>query len=206
VTVLAKVAAEIMTQQARMVAIDGVDGVGKTHFANELATELTHRGVPTIRASADGFHNPAAIRYRSGRGSPEGYYRDSYDYPQLIDLLLNPLREGRPHVRQIYDVHKEQRIKPVYEETPPDAILIFDGIFTHRPELITHWTYTIWLEVPFEVSIPRGAQRGYGDPDPAAESNHRYIAGQQLYTAECQPRQRATAVIDNTNLAAPILR
>jgi hypothetical protein len=37
-----------------------VDGAGKTHFADEVATELTQRGVPAIRTSVDGFHRTAA--------------------------------------------------------------------------------------------------------------------------------------------------
>jgi len=57
--------------------------------------------------------------------------------------------------------------------------------------------------VPFEVSIPRGAARGYGDPDPAAAANHRYVEGQRLYLAACCPRERATFVVDNTDLDAP---
>src|SRR5687768_8892138 len=60
------------------VAIDGVDGVGKTTLANELVDPLRRRGRPVIRASIDGFHNPRSVRYRLGRSSPEGYYKDSF--------------------------------------------------------------------------------------------------------------------------------
>jgi uridine kinase len=57
-------------------------------------------------------------------------------------------------------------------------VLIFDGIFVHRDELIDYCDFSIWLTVPFTVLIPRGAQRGYGHPDPDHASNHRYIASQ----------------------------
>ncbi|HZU19728.1 MAG TPA: hypothetical protein VE982_00785 [Gaiellaceae bacterium] len=68
------------------------------------------------------------------------------------------------------------------------------------------WDYSIWLEVPFEVSVPRGAARGYGfgSPDPAAPSNRRYVEGQRLYIARCKPHERATVVLDNTNLDKPL--
>src|SRR5712691_8489252 len=65
------------------VGVDGVDGAGKTHFADELAELLKASGRSAIRASVDGFHNPKAVRYRRGRGSPEGFFHDSYDYDQL---------------------------------------------------------------------------------------------------------------------------
>lgn len=104
----------------------------------------------------------------------------------------------------MHDVHAESPVPVVTETAGPDAILVLDGIFTHRDELAGHWDYSVWLEVPFAVAVPRGAARGYGDPDPAAEFNRRYIEGQRLYLFECDPRSRATAVIDNTDLARPV--
>lgn len=191
----------------RRVAVDGVDGAGKTHFADELATVLRARGRAVIRASVDGFHHPAPVRHRRGRGSPEGYFLDSYDYPALRRLLLDPLGPAgsRVYVRAIHDVHAERAVTHEPERAEPGAILVFDGIFLHRDELRDYWDYSVWLDVPFDVSIPRGATRGYGDPDPAAASNQRYIDGQRLYIAECSPRSRASAVIDNADLAAPVL-
>jgi uridine kinase len=189
----------------RRVAIDGVDGAGKTHFGDELATELTSRGVPVIRASVDGFHHPAAHRYRKGRRSPEGYFLDSYDYDRLVALLLAPLGPdgSGEYVRQVHDVHAERPVEAVVERAEPGSVLVLDGIFVHRDELIGCWDYSIWLDVPFEVSVPRGAARGYGDPDPKADSNHRYIEGQRLYLTKCRPQQRATIRIDNTDLNHP---
>lgn len=84
-----------------------------------------------------------------------------------------------------------------------DTVLVFDGIFLHRPELRDDWDVSVFLDVGFEVSIPRGAARGYGDPDPAAASNRRYVEGQRLYLDRCQPERHATFVIDNEHLDAP---
>jgi uridine kinase len=60
------------------VAIDGVDGVGKTTLADELVAPLQSLGRDVIRASIDDFHNPRSIRLR--RGGAEGYYFDSFEY------------------------------------------------------------------------------------------------------------------------------
>jgi uridine kinase len=77
--------------------------------------------------------------------------------------------------------------------------------FLHRDELVGLWDFSIWLEVPFGVSVPRGAARGYGfgSPDPEAPSNRRYVEGQRLYIESCDPRSRATIVVDNSDLARP---
>ncbi|HEV7648437.1 MAG TPA: uridine kinase [Actinophytocola sp.] len=204
---LSALAGEILARSARRVGVDGVDGAGKTHLADELAAVLSGRGTEVVRASVDGFHHPRAIRHRRGRGSPEGYYRDSYDYARMVELLLDPLGPGgsRRFVHAVYDVHAESPVQVAPRTAGPDAILVLDGIFTHRDELAGYWDYSVWLDVPFAVSIPRGAARGYGDPDPRAESNHRYIEGQRRYIAECDPRARATVVVDNTDLARPAI-
>jgi len=187
------------------VGIDGVDGAGKTHLADELAELLGYRGVRTVRASVDGFHRPARERHRRGRHSPEGFFLDSYDYPAMRRLLLDPLGPGgdRRIVRAIHDVHREVAVDAAVEVVAEPAVLLVDGIFLHRDELADAWDLSVWLDVPFEVSIPRGAARGYGEPDPAAPANHRYVQGQRLYLAACRPRERATFVVDNTDFDPP---
>jgi uridine kinase len=191
--------------RVRRVAIDGVDGAGKAHFADALSVELAAHGATVVRASANGFLAPPRTRHRRGRDSAEGYYRDSFDYGRMVRLLLDPLSPGgnREYVREVYDVRREREIRPVPQLAPQDAILVLDGIFTHRDEIVRYWDYSVWLEVPFAVAVPRGAGRGYGDPDPTSPKNRRYIEGQRLYVAECHPKDRASIVIDNADLTHP---
>lgn len=192
------------------VAIDGVDGAGKTTFADELAHVLADSGREVVRASVDGFHNPKSVRYRLGRVSPEGFYRDSYDYEALRAYLLEPLSPGGSgrYRTAVYDVRAETPVTVTEQQAQPGSLLLFDGIFLHRPELRGYWDLSVWLEVPFRVSVPRGAGRGpgYGSPDPDAESNRRYVEGQKLYLTECNPQAHATFVIDNADLMTPFFK
>lgn len=189
------------------VAVDGVDGAGKSVLVNELARELEVSGRSVIRASVDSFHHPRAVRYRQGRDSPQGFFEDSYDYATLRKLLLDPLSEGenRRFRRAAFDHRRDRPVDAEEELAPPGSILIFDGIFLHREELRAYWHFSIFLEVPFHVSIPRGAQRGEGSPDPAAASNRRYVEGQSIYLARCEPRRFATVIVDNRDLDAPFI-
>jgi uridine kinase len=61
--------------------------------------------------------------------------------------------------------------------------------------------------VPFDVSIPRAAARGYGvrGADPLAASNRRYVEGQMLYINEFSPATRASVVVDNRDFRDPTL-
>jgi uridine kinase len=204
---IAEAVLALPADRIRRVAVDGVDGAGKTHFADALGVELSVRGATVIRVSADGFLNPPRTRHRRGRDSPEGFYRDSYDYGRMVRLLLDPLSPGgnREFIREVYDLRREREVRRLPELADDDAILVLDGIFTHRDELIRYWDYSVWLEVPFDVAIPRVAKRDNSDPDPASPKNRRYVEGQRLYVAECHPRERATAVIDNADFANPVL-
>jgi uridine kinase len=189
----------------RRVAIDGTDGAGKTCFAAELAYELMRRGRAVVRASVDDFHHPRAIRYRRGRTSPEGFFADSFDYDALQRELLDPFGPaGRGRFRRaIHDVDTDEAVEENDEIVPLGALLVLDGIFLHRDELCRSWDASVLLDVPFDVSIPRGARRGIGSPDLADPSNQRYIEGQRLYFERCRPASRATIVIDNTHLHEP---
>jgi uridine kinase len=206
---LERLAVEIQAiTDRRLVAVDGVDGAGKTVFADELAAALAGRGASVIRASVDSFHNPREVRYRLGRDSPEGFFRDSYDYERLSSLLLIPLGRGGAgrFRRAIYDVDAEQTVVVPEEEAEPGTVVVLDGIFLHRPVLRRHWDYSVFLRVGFDVSIPRCARRGAGiSPDPDAPSNRRYVEGQRLYFRECDPMAHASIVVDNENLAAPFV-
>lgn len=192
-----------------LVAVDGVDGAGKSTFADELAEEVRALRRPVIRASADGFHRCAVERYRLGRSSPSGFYRDSYDYDRMRAELLNPCSSGGTGLFRdaVFDVDRDVSVEGRLRVAPSDAIVIIDGLFLHRREIRRYWDYSIFLDVDFEVSIPRGASRGssYGSPNPAAPSNRRYVEGQRLYFHDAQPTLRASIVIDNNDLSHPTI-
>ena len=85
------------------------------------------------------------------------------------------------------------------------AVLVFDGIFLHRPELRDEWDISIFLDVPFAESYRRMSLRDGCSADPLAVANRRYYAGQQLYLAEVNPAAAADIVIDNADVDHPRL-
>jgi uridine kinase len=63
----------------------------------------------------------------------------------------------------------------------------------------------VFLDVPFEVSVARMADRDGSHADPSHPSLARYVGGQRLYFAACSPWLRAGVVIDNADLAKPVI-
>jgi uridine kinase len=207
---LARRIAEIGRPHPVRVAIDGPDAAGKTTLADDLVEPLRRLERPVIRATIDAFHFPRAHRYRKGRLSPEGYYHDSFDLEALRARLLHPLGPtgDRRYQLAAFDWRAEQPITPPIHEAPPDAVLLFDAIFAQRPELAACWEYVVYLDVTWESVISRALLRD-GAAGSAAELgrlyHQRYIPAQQLYQANCHPRERADVVVVYDNLDHPTL-
>ena len=159
------------------VAVDGLDGAGKTWFADDLARVLGERGTAVARLTIDDFLAPTTVRYARGRRSPEGYWLDSHDLPRFTRAVT----------------------------APGAGVLVADGIFLQREELRDLWDLTVYLEVPVDVAFARMARRDGRSADPAAPENVRYSEGQKLYLAACDPAARAHLVVDNTEFGAPLL-
>jgi uridine kinase len=189
------------------VGIDGVDGAGKTCFADELADVLRAAGRPVVRVGIDDFHQIRAVRYRRGRRSPSGFWLDSFDYPRLWAEVLGPLGPGgsRRYRPAGHDLETDQVLHPPLRAAPAGAVVVLDGVFLHRPELAGAWELSIFLDVGFGETARRMAGRDGSEPDPEHPSLARYVVAQRRYLADCRPRQQADIVIDNTVLAAPVL-
>lgn len=192
--------------QRAVVAIDGVDGAGKTRLARELVALAPHVAGREVRnVSIDGFHHPRARRHARGTG-PQTFYQDSYDYEAFRARVLRPFRAGLDYVPAVHDVETDQAVSPAPVTASDDALLLVDGIFLRRPELAAEWDATLLVLVPLHVSVPRGNAR-FPDrtaDDPAHEANARYVGGQQLYLQQARLHP-PTWILDNTDLQRPAL-
>jgi uridine kinase len=191
----------VALRRPALTAVDGVDGSGKTTFASRLASAIETAGRPAVIVHEDDFLAPREIRYRLGRDSPEGYFRDSYDLAALIERVLDPLGPGgdRRVQRRVFDHRTDAPIAAPVEEVPDDAVVIVEGMFLHRDELATRWDWSVFLDVPFTETAGRMAQRDGSHPDPEHPTMRRYVDGQRIYLARCHPRERATVVLDNSS-------
>jgi uridine kinase len=76
-------------------------------------------------------------------------------------------------------------------------VVIVEGMFLHRDELLDTWDMSVFLDVPIAISVRRLAERDGTSPNSDDPSLHRYVEGQRIYLAACTPHQRATHVITN---------
>lgn len=167
----------------------------------------------TILCSVDNFHSPQEVRYRRGKDSAQGFYLDSYDYTQLKNHLLEPFKQGQgKYLEGIYDVSTESQIPFAFKQVPTHSVLIVEGIFLQRPELISYWDLKIFLHVDFEVSLARNIKRAKDQAkigsvqDIKKRYKARYMPGQKLYFQDAYPSITADIVINNNDFNNPVLR
>ncbi|PYI69791.1 uridine kinase [Arthrobacter livingstonensis] len=187
----------------RLVAIDGVDGSGKTSFAANLAAVIRDR--PVIVIHVDNFLNPSPVRHAKGRTSPEGFWEDTYNYAALHDQLLAPLGSHGDGLYSpaSYDSKTDRVAEVDTILAPSNALVVVEGMFLHRDELATNWDASIFLDVPFTETAARMAIRNGSNPDPEHPTMRRYVGGQRLYFQAARPWDRATFVVDNADFTSP---
>lgn len=191
------------------VAIDGSAAAGKTMLADELAISLRGRGRDVIRASVESFLRPRIERYRRGPESARGCYEDSFDYDRLLVELLRPLGESgsRLYRTEIYDRRTDLLLDSEQMVASADAILLFDGVFLLRPELVDAWDFRVFITVASEEIIRRARIRdgeAYGSPDDAERRfRARYLPSQRHYRGVVRPAELADVVLDNDDPSRP---
>jgi uridine kinase len=192
------------------VAIDGVDASGKTTMADELARLVEERGRPCLRASIDDFHQPGH-RNRSARGdfTSQTYFDEAYDYDGFKRLLLAPLGpDGDRRCRlRLFDVYHDQPFAEEWVVAAADSVVIVDGIFLFRPELVSHWDYTIWLVIDLEEALRRARARDVAWVGSEQLVEHRYrtrnFPAHRLYLDTSGAPDIVDTVIDNSDPDSP---
>ncbi|WP_410815511.1 uridylate kinase [Micromonospora sp. 050-3] len=206
---LAEAVGSVAVAHPTRVAVDGPPAAGKTTLADELAVVLRDQGRDVIRATIDDFLFPRARRYPRGEYSAEGCYYDTHDYDALNRVLLDPLGPGgdRRFQPAVYDSTTDAVLSPPVTTAPAEAVLVFDGVFLLRPELVDRWDLRIFVSTALEKTVDRAVireRRVSTRADVERRWRERYIPSQQLYFATAHPTQHANIVVHNDEPRRPI--
>lgn len=175
-----------------LVAIDGRHGAGQREFAEALAQTLRTRGSKVFHAHMDDFFHPRAVREKAGWLDGKAHYRSAYDYSLFRRVLVDPFHTGGStgFVLTGFDEVRDQPVfQPKWMSAGPDAILIVDGVFLHRPELSGLWNYSVWLSTPLAAA---------DEPEAARDA-----ASDVVYLAATKSSEAATTIIDNQDPENP---
>ncbi|MFG3578924.1 cytidylate kinase family protein [Micromonospora chersina] len=206
---LAEAVGSVTVVHPTRVAVDGPPAAGKTTLADELAAVLRGQGRDVIRATIDDFLFPRARRYPRGEYSAEGCYFDTHDHGALNRVLLDPLGPGgdRRIQHAVYDRTADTVLSPPVTTAPAGAVLVFDGVFLLRPELVDRWDLRIFVSTALEKTVDRAVIRERqvsSRADVERRWRERYIPSQQLYFATVRPTDHADIVVHNDEPQQPL--
>jgi uridine kinase len=90
---------------------------------------------------------------------------------------------------------------------PADAVLLLDGVFLLRPELIDRWDLSIFVSAAFEQTLDRARIRDLARLGSTAEVERRFrtrcIPAQKLYFATARPTDHADIIVHNDQPRLP---
>lgn len=186
------------------IAINGIEGTGKTFFAGKLAKYLNSENIDAIQVSIDGFHFNKETRYKQGRDSARGYYEDSYDELSFVEKVLMASQSEIPTIiKAIHDLETDEYLNLAPTRIDNKTILITDGAYLFKPNYRNHWDLKIYLKTSFEIAMKRGTQRdkiSLGGIELAKEKyEKRYHKSSRIYLTENEPEKIADIVIDNSD-------
>jgi uridine kinase len=203
--ILEKITNQKKKDKAFVIGVNGIDGSGKTTFAEALEAYLKAKGLPTQLLPIDDFHNPKAIRY-AGTDQADNYYNRSFNISLIIEKLLSPIQKKKPVSLELKALDLETDKYQNYRKynIQPDTIVIFEGVFLFRQELAPYIDLKVFLDISLEESKSRAIIR-----DSTADLKKydtKYLPAQQKYLTEYPPTKVGDIVIDNINWEYPVIK
>ena len=189
-----------------VVAVDGIDGSGKSTFAGHLVATLAAAGHHPVLLRVDDFRR--TIDWSSADEATL-YYERYFDLAALGAVAQAFAAEAMTLELPGFDGISGQSLPLRQLPLEPEAILVIDGVFIRRIPFGTTPVSHIYLSAPSSVArqqlIARDVARGRRRDDIDRRLDRRYLPGQARYHAECDPRGRANLVVDNSDYDAPLL-
>jgi uridine kinase len=188
-----------------IITIDGVDGSGKSTFADRLVAGLGRASWPAVVFRVDDFRRPVDWG-RPDRDEADTYYRDYYALDLLEDCLAAfQVRAPRVTIPR-FDPRSERLDGEQEIALDGAAVAVVEGVFPLRVPSAARGL-VIYLDVPPEEAQRRLIERDLARGRTRAVIEHRlaarYLPAQAEYHRTYEPARRADVVVDNRRPAAP---
>jgi uridine kinase len=195
-----------MSASRELVAIDGIDGSGKSMFAAALTAALAANAVPPVLLRVDDFRRPVDWS-RADKSEADLYYDEYYDLP-LLDRCLRDFLDGGNSVEiPHYDTASERLSGTRQVSYGAATVVVVEGVFVLRIPTVAARAAVIYIETTAEEAsrriLSRDVARGRSPQEVQRRIEARYVPGQTRYRAALDPVARAAAVIDNQDPETP---
>ena len=158
-----------------LLGISGIDCSGKSTLAEAILNRASNAGIRSELVCVDEFIIPNAQRERKGRVHVD-YFENTFDHKEFVN-----------HIRRI-------------AANPGVQLVIGEGVYLLRRELVEMWHLKVWLEMPAEQSVTRGAVRDadyFGSPEKSKnEYLRRFVPAHDYHVERDSPAEAADFVFD----------
>ncbi|MFE2301705.1 uridine kinase [Streptomyces sp. NPDC059445] len=170
-----------------LIAVDGMGGSGKSTLASAVA-----RLGGGVVVHGDDFYRPMDPDERAALTPTEGYDR-YFDWQRLRDEVLTPLATGHDAHYRRYDWPTGSLVTDELCAVTCDGIVLVEGVYTARPELVDHYDLVVYVDTPPEESMRR--LRARGDDHGPIDWEARWRLAEEHYLITTRPRDRAHLVV-----------
>jgi len=183
-----------------VVAIDGIDGSGKSILADRLAKAFAADGLGTVLFHVDDFRRPVDWS-RTDRAEVDLYYDEYYDLDAL-DRCLSAFQDGGGTTQAALFDQPSGRVGPLREiELTGVAVAIVEGIFVRRLPAVLNSAVVMVIETSAPEArrrlLVRDSAKGRSQAEIAHRIAARYFPAQDRYRASLDPHRSPAVVIDN---------
>ena len=191
-----------------LVALSGIDGSGKGYTAGLLRQALESQGTHTALLHADDWLRPPRQRF----GSPPSarhFYENAFSFDAMFAEVVTPLRRDG-HIDTTVTLGGQSGLlrRTTYRFPDVDVVLL-EGIFLLRRELLPSYDRTIWIDCTFATALERALQRNQEGLSPEQlehEYRNIYFPAQHHHAIRDAPRERAGIVVLNDDRLATSAR
>ncbi|HEY8924946.1 MAG TPA: hypothetical protein VIU64_11240 [Polyangia bacterium] len=193
-----------------LVAVDGVDGSGKSVFAEQLTSALNHGGIASALLRVDDFRT-AVDWQRPGRTEADAYYDDYYELERLEAAARELLDGAREVAVPVFDATSGRRCgaRPVRLDGDGPRAVVLEGVFALRVALVRSRAAVVYLRTSFAEArrriLARDTARGRSAAEVVRRVDARYFPAQERYMREHDPAARAAVLVDHERVGAPVI-
>lgn len=175
-------------QETLLIGIDGCGGSGKSTLAKQLKNSCS----AVTLVQMDDFYLPSSQRVDvHPKEKPIGA---DFDWDRLLKEVLEPLSRNEEGCYQRYDWEKDDLAE--WHTVRVGGIVVIEGVYSLRDELVDKYDYTIWVDCPRDMRLSRGIERDGEDARDTWEND--WMISEDLYVKEQNPLSKADLVVNGT--------
>ena len=171
------------------VGINGIDCSGKTTFAKAMSKYFSYYKIVNNHLDIDTFNNPV-IESETYKTFVSGSWGEE-DLNKYYKLIIN----------------YSDAIRSVSESKNNYSIVILEGIFIYKPQLVNLFDLKIYLDIDISLGRKRFAKRRSlkQDKRPFDIYDKIWMLSHIKYDSEVHPKQISDLVIDYNDESKPVL-